>query len=183
MKFTKILANPPFGKIGVDITNIIMNEIPHEDIVILGTRTMLLKHCDKLALEYAYIENYVLNPFTKVKWVSQIIILGHPGKTLVSEQRTHRITEKGWEYPHEREFRIPFIRCTGGNLIISYKCSITRSRSSSLIIELTEDEWEKLKNRDNLNPYERFMFCIEIGGYRHLEIVSPLVKGQERKNN
>lgn len=60
MRFTKILSNPPFGKIGVDITNIIMNEIPYQDIVILGTRTMLSKYCDKLALEYAYIEGYIL---------------------------------------------------------------------------------------------------------------------------
>lgn len=170
MQIDNIIANPPYGKIGVDITNHIMNQVPHKDISILGTRAMLLKHCDKLALKYCYIENYVMNPLTKVKWVSQIILLGHNGKTLVSEQRTHCIKEKDWEEPHKREFRIPFMESSSGNLRHSYKCIKSRSRSTSLIVELTEDEWEKLKNWDNWNPYERFLFCIEIGMYRRLEI-------------
>ena len=171
MNFTKIIANPPFGKIGVDITNIIMNKIPHEDIVILGTRAMLLKHCDKLALKYCYIDNYVLNPITKCKWVEQMILLGCNGKTLVSEQRTHRTTEKGWEEPHEREFRSPFMLSNNGNITIYYRTLTTRSRDSSLIVELTEEEWEKLKSWDKWNTYERFLFCIEIGMYRRLEIL------------
>lgn len=165
-----IIANSPYGKIGVDITNHIMNQVPHKDISILGTRAMLLKHCDKLALEYCYIENYVLNPLTKVKWVGQLILLGYTGKTLVSEQRTHRTRDKGWEEPHKREFRVPFSSDFGGNITHSYERLINRSRSTSIIIELTEDEWEKLKNWDNWNPYERFLFCIEIGMYRRLEI-------------
>lgn len=170
MQIDNIIANPPYGKIGVDITNHIMNQVPHKDISTLGTMAMLNKHCDKLALEYCYIENYVLNPFTKVKWVRQIILLGHTGKTLVSEQRTHSITEKGWGEPHKREFRLPFMGGPNGTTRCSYECLINRSRSSSILIELTEDEWEKLKNWDNWNPYERFLFCIEIGIYRRLEI-------------
>lgn len=171
MEFTKIIANPPFGKIGVDITNIIMDEIPHQDIVILGTRAMLLKHCDKLALKYCYIENYVLNSLTKCKWVKQIVLLGCNGKTVVSEQRTRRITEKGWEEPHERELRVSFMECSNGNIRSSYEKLTTRSRSSSLIVELTDDEWEKLKNWDSWSSYERFLFCVEVGMYRRLEIL------------
>jgi hypothetical protein len=89
----------------------------------------------------------------------------------VSEQRTHCITEKGWEEPHEREFRLPFMTATNGNIRESYECITTRSRSTSLIVELTEEEWEKLKNWGNWNKKERFLFCIEIGVYRRLEIL------------
>lgn len=162
MKFTKIISNPPFGKIGVDITNIIMDEIPHEDIVILGTRAMLCKHNERLALEYCYIEDYVLNPVIKCKWVRQIILLGYKGCCKVIPAICYRSNLK--EKPNE--IRVQFSYTHGGQTRISLNTLLTRSRETAVMISLSDEDYEYLKEHwAEMDYVQRFWWLHEHGLY------------------
>ena len=140
-----------------------MNEIPHEDIVILGTRAMLLKHCDKLALEYCYIENYVLNPITKCKWVRQMILLGYKGCCKV-------IPSKDYEYnrPEQpNEIRFDFNSVGGGRLSESLNCLFTRSRKSSKMLSLSDEDFRYIKEHwYDMSYVERFWWLHDHGLYK-----------------
>lgn len=162
MKFTKIIANPPFGKIGVDITNIIMNEIPHQDIVILGTREMLLKHCDKLALKYCYIENYMLNPITKCKWVRQMILLGYKGSCNVLPATYYG--SKSEVKPNE--IRFAFSEVFRGKSRTLFDTLLTRNRKTSMMISLSDEDYEYLKEHwVEMDYVERFWWMHDHGLY------------------
>lgn len=163
MKFTKIIANPPFAKIGVDITNIIMDKIPHEDIVILGTRAMLCKHNESLALEYCYIENYVLNPVTKCKWVRQIILLGHKGRCKVLPTTYYMSSSE----VKPNEIRLAFSDFQGGQNRISLNTLLTRSRFTSFMISLSNEDFRYIKEHyDDMSYVERFWWLHDHGLYK-----------------
>lgn len=163
MKFTKIISNPPFGKIGVDITNIIMDEIPHEDIVILGTRNMLCKHNERLELEYVYIEGYTLSPVTKCKWVRQIILLGHKGRCKVLPTTYYGSTSE----VKPNEIRLAFSDPRGGQNRISLKTLLKRSRFTSYILSLSDEDFRYIKEHwDDMSYVERFWWLHDHGLYK-----------------
>lgn len=162
MNFTKILANPPFGKIGVDITNIIMNKIPHEDIVILGTRAMLCKHNEHLVLEYVYIEDYILEPVTKCKWVQQIVLLGYKGCCKVIPDITYGPNSE----VKPNEIRFAFSEASRGKSRMLFDTLTTRSRLTSMMLSLTDEGYEYLKKHWNGMSYvERFWWLHDHGMY------------------
>lgn len=166
MKFTKIIANPPFAKIGVDITKVIMNEIPHEDIVILGTRAMLSNHNERLALEYIYIEDYILNPPTKCKWVRQIILLGYKGSCKVTPSKQYKSSTP--EQPNE--IRVDFSSAKGGEMRILFDTLLTRNRKTSMMISLTDEDYEYLKEHwAEMDYVERFWWLHDHGLYSRFE--------------
>ena len=162
MTFDHIYSNPPFGKIGVDIVNKITKEIPYNDISILGTTSMLSKHNDVLALEYVYIEDYTLNPVTKCKWVTQLILLGHKGKCDV-------IPIKCINHPKEilpNEIRTPFTARGGGRMSVSFSCITTRNRDTSIILSLSDEDYEYIKvHWDNMSRVELFWWLLDRGLY------------------
>lgn len=163
MRFDCILANPPYAKIGCDIVNKIMYDVPHEDISLLGTRAMLGKHNKHLALEYVYIEDYVLNPVCKVKWVQQLILLGHKGSCNVADTtyyEGHRVEEK------PNEIRVSFMRasaCVCGSI----KTLLVRNRATSMILSVSDEDYEYIKKHwDKMNYIERFWWLHDHGLYK-----------------
>ena len=141
MTFDNIYSNPPFGKIGVDIVNKITKEVPYNEISILGTTAMLSKHNDVLALEYAYIEDYTLNPVTKCKWVGQLILLGHNGSCDVIPKKSSRRPKEIWP----NEIHIPFSPSGTGKICESSRKLITRNRDTSVILSLSDEDYEYIK--------------------------------------
>lgn len=163
MKFTKIIANPPFGKIGVDITNIIMDKIPHEDIVILGTREMLCKHNERLELEYVYIEDYILEPVTKCKWVRQLILLGHKGRCKVVPTTYYGSSSE----VKPNEIHLAFSDFQRGQNRISLNTILSRNRFTSCMLSLSDDDFRYIKEHWNDMSYvERFWWLHDHGLYK-----------------
>ena len=81
MKFDHFYSNPPYGKIGVDITKHLMENHNDSQMAILGTRGMFNKHYDQIAVEYVQVGEYQYDPkggkTRKMDWnVSQVILLG-----------------------------------------------------------------------------------------------------------
>ena len=168
MKFDHIYSNPPFGKIGVDIVNKI-KEIPYNDISILGTTAMLSKHNDVLSLEYAYINEHILSPITKCKWVGQVILLGHKGKCDV-------IPIKCINHPKEtlpNEIHIPFIFRCAGKIRVSLNCILTRNRDTSIILSLSDEDYEYIKKHwDGMTYIDRFWWLVDKGFYKKYVVQS-----------
>lgn len=161
--FDCIIANPPYAKIGVDITKTLINEIPHKDISILGTAAMLGKHNHHLAIEYVYICNYTLHPETKCKWVGQIILLGHKGQceTVPSIRDAHN----GELMPNE--LRVPFPMARSGDFHISFDCLTTRNRVTSWIISVSDEDFEFIKEHwGDMGRVERFYWLMDKGLYK-----------------
>lgn len=167
MQIDNIIANPPYGKLGVDITNHIVNQVPHKDISILGTRAMLSKHNESLNLEYVYIEGYTLSPVTKCKWVAQVILLGHKGTCKVIPDKCDR--HNGKIMPNE--IRVPFgIQC-GGHFHIPVNVILTRNRVTSHIISVSDDDYEYIKEHWNDMSYiERFWWLHDHGLYKQFKV-------------
>lgn len=163
MTFDNIYSNPPFGKIGVDIVNKLTKEIPYNDISVLGTAAMLSKHNDVLALEYAYINEYLLSPLTKCMWVGQVILLGHKGKCDVVPIKC--INHPKGVLPNE--IRIPFTFRGVGKIHVSLNCILTRSRDTSIIMSLSDEDYEYIKEHwDEMPHVERFWWLVDKGFYK-----------------
>lgn len=158
MTFDHIIANPPYGKIGVDITNKILNDIEYKDISILGTSAMLSKHNDCLSLEYVYIEGRTLSPITKCPWVCQLILLGHKGScTVIKSVHIPRNMEV-----QPNEIRIPFNYQGSGQVRAKIDIMLTRNRNTSIIISISDKDMEYVKAHwGNMNYVERFWWLVE----------------------
>lgn len=162
MFFDCIIANPPYAKIGCDIVKKIMYDVPHKDISLLGTRAMLAKHNDRLALEYVYIEEYVLNPVCKVKWVSQLILLGHKGSCKVIPATCYR-----WKEVKSNELRIAFSLEGKGISHETLVPLLTRNRATSLILSVSDEDYEYIKTHWDDMPYvDRFWWMHDHGLYK-----------------
>ena len=169
MRFDNIIGNFPYGKIGVDITNFILKEISYNDISLLGTTAMLSKHNDVLALEHVYIEGYTLSPVTKCKWVVQLILLGHKGKCDV-------IPGKLINHPKEimpNEIRMAFSLRRSGNMRVTLKSILTRNRDTSIILSLSDKDYEYIKKHwDGMSYVERFWLLVDKGLYKKYVVQS-----------
>lgn len=166
MTFDNIIANPPYSKIGCDITKYILGNVSYKDISMLGTRAMFRKHNDVLNIEYVYIKDWVLNPLSKVKWVEQVILLGHKGHCEVVPARVfhHHCPERS------NEIRVPFPMGYTGELSISLNCLLTRSRKTSYILYLSDGDYEYIKAHwDNMTYVERFWWLYDKGFYTRYE--------------
>lgn len=169
MTFDNIISNPPFGKIGVDIVNKITSEISYNDISILGTTSMLSKHNDCLALEYVYIESYTLNPVTKCKWVSQLILLGHKGKCDVVPSKAYNGRKE--EMPNE--LRVTFGANGSGLFRGTIYTRTTRNRDTSDILSLSDEDYEYIKKHwDEMSYVERFWWLVDRGLYKKYVVQS-----------
>lgn len=169
MKYDFILMNPPYGKIGCDITKFILKEIPYNDISLLGTTAMLSKYNDCLALEYVYIENYTLSPTTKCKWVAQLILLGHKGKCDVVPSKAYN----GRKQEKPNEVRIPFSGTAKGFVMERSKIITTRNRDTSIILSLSDEDYEYIKKHwEDMSYVERFWWLVDRGMYRKY-VVQP----------
>ena len=160
MNFDCILANPPYAKIGCDIVNKIMYDVPHKDISLLGTRAMLGKHNKRLALEYVYIEDYVLNPVCKVKWVQQLILLGHKGSCNVVPAMCYNHKEE----VKPNEIRVAFAMRGAGLVCVSWEPIVTRNRATSYILSVSDEDYEYIKTHWDDMPYvDRFWWLHDHG--------------------
>lgn len=169
MTFNQIIANPPYGKTGVDIVNKIINEIPYEDISILGTSAMLSKHNESLALEYVYIEGKILEPETDCNWVQQLIILGHKGRCKIIPATSLRHNDKTLPMPNE--IRIPYACVGGGQVNRSLEPLLTRNRATSFILSVSDEEYSWIKKHwDEMEYVERFWWMHDHGLYKRFEI-------------
>ena len=163
MTFDNIIGNFPYGKIGVDITNKILNDIEYKDISLLGTNAMLSKHNDCLALEYVYIEGYVLRSITKCPWVNQLILLGHKGSCTVI--KPVHIPRNAKVQPNE--IRIAFGRQGDGQVRMNIDTLLTRNRNTSIIISISDKDMEYVKAHwNNMNYVERFWWLVEHQFYK-----------------
>lgn len=164
MKFDCIIANPPYAQIGCDIVNKLLYEVSHEDISLLGTTAMLSKHNKRLALEYAYVADYVLNPLCRVGWVQQIILLGYKGKCKAIPAKCYQGCRVGIK---PNEIRIWFSSQYNGRISQSLESILTRKRETSFILSLSDDDYEYIKNHwDDMNYIERFWWFVDRGFYK-----------------
>ena len=166
MTFDNIIANPPYSKIGCDITKYILGNVPYGDISMLGTRAMFRKHNDVLNIEYVYIKDWVLNLLSKVEWVKQVILLGHKGhcEVVPSKASRHHYLER------PNEIRVPFILECTGDLHISLNCLLTRSRKTSNLLYLSDGDYEYITAHwDNMTSIERFWWLYDKGLYTRYE--------------
>lgn len=162
MTFDNIIANPPYSNIGAYILNKIIKEVPYRDISILGTRTIFKKHNNALNIEYVYIEDYILSPLTKCKWVKQVILLGHKGQCSFIPRRSFR--EPKTEQPNE--IRITFSSESSGMFHMTLSNIISRKRSTSIILSLSDEGYEYIKAHwDNMTGVERFWWLHDHGFY------------------
>lgn len=167
MTFDCILANPPYGKIGVEITKTLINDIPHKDISILGTRAMLSRHNEHLALEYVYIGNYILKPGIKCKWVRQIILLGHKGSCNVILEKADKYNGK----IRRNEIRVPFSIQSEGQVRLSFNGLTTSNRATSHIISVSDEDFEYIKEHwKSMDYIERFWWLHDHGLWKAFEI-------------
>ena len=162
MTFDNIIANPPYSKIGCDITKYVLNNVSYKDISILGTRSMFRKHNDVLSIEYVYITNWVLNPLSKVNWVQQLILLGHKGHCEVIPAKVH--SHGCPEQPNE--IRVPFTIGHSGDLKASINALLTRNRKTSHILYLSDEDYEYIKAHwSDMTRIERFWWLYDKGLY------------------
>lgn len=164
MNFDCIIANPPYGKkIGCDIVNKIMHDVPHKDISLLGTIAMLGKHNKRLTLEYVYIDDYVLNPVCKVKWVLQLILLGHKGSCTVVPATYYSHKEE----VKPNEIRVAFSLRGTGQVRMSWEALVTRSRKTSFMLSVSDEDYEYIKTHWDDMPYvDRFWWVHDHGLYK-----------------
>ena len=89
MRFDCILANPPYEKIGCDITKKVIENNPDSNYAMLGTRSMLKPfYADTLACAFVQIGRYELGSNVKLDWgVEQAILLATNGWTEVIDNR------------------------------------------------------------------------------------------------
>lgn len=89
MTFDCILANPPYGKIGCDITKKVIEQNPDSNYAMLGTRSMFKPfYADTLACQFVQIGRYELGSNQKLEWgVEQAILLATNGWTEVVDNR------------------------------------------------------------------------------------------------
>lgn len=155
MTFDNIIANPPYSKLGTDIVNKIIKEVPYNDISILGTRAMFKKHNDVLNIKYVYICDYTLSPVTKCKWVKQIVLLGYKGQCKFISKRSHTAKEIKTEQPNE--IRITFSNEGSGKFSMTLSNILYRKRSTSIILLVSDGEYKYIKAHwDKMTRIERF---------------------------
>lgn len=89
MNFDCIIANPPYGKIGVDVTKNVIKQNPDSNYAMLGTRSMFKPfYADTLACQFVQIGRYELGSNVKLDWgVEQAILLATNGWTEVVDNR------------------------------------------------------------------------------------------------
>lgn len=166
MTFDNIIANPPYSKIGRDITKYILDNVSYRDISMLGTGAMFRKHNDVLNIEHVYITDWVLNPLSKVKWVKQTILLGHKGHCEVVPAKA--VPRHCPERPNE--IRVPFPMRHSGDLHISLNFLLTRSRKTSCMLYLSDEDYEYITAHwDNMTRTERFWWLYDKGLYTRYE--------------
>lgn len=162
MMFDNIIANPPYSKLGTDIVNKIIKEVPYKDISMLGTRAMFKKHNDVLNIEYVYICDYTLSPVIKCKWVKQIILLGHKGQCKFMPKRSYSVREI--ETEKLNEIRIAFSMVGSGQFNTTLINILYRKWSTSIILSLCDEDYEYLKNHwDNMTCVGRFWWLHDHG--------------------
>lgn len=96
MYFDCILANPPYAKIGVDITRNVIEQNPDSNYAMLGTRSMFKPfYADTLACQFVQIGKYELGTNKKLDWgVEQAILLATNGWTEVVDNRKKGVMNK-----------------------------------------------------------------------------------------
>lgn len=89
MKFYNIIANPPYSKIGCDITKKIIEYNPNSNYAMLGTRSMFKPfYADTLACAFVQIGRCELGTNKKLDWgVEQATLLATNGWTEVEDNR------------------------------------------------------------------------------------------------
>lgn len=95
MTFDHIIANPPYGKIGCDITRNVIENNPDSNYAMLGTKSMFKPfYADTLACQFVQIGQYEFGSNKKLDWgVEQAILLATNGRTEVRwNHRTRNAT-------------------------------------------------------------------------------------------
>ena len=168
MIFDFILSNCPFGTAGISIVNKLMEEVPSNEVSLLGTTQMLSKHNDQLALEYVYIEKNVLKPKIRFNWVQQMIVLGWTGKCKVCPTKYYSHKEE----PKPNEIRITYALQGGGEIRMSINAMLNRNRDTSVMLSLSDKDYkyflEHWKDMDNV---DRFHWLVDMGLYKRFEII------------
>ena len=168
MIFDFIMANPPYSHIGCDITKYLLEEVPHNEISLLGTTQMLSSHNDQLAMEYVYIEKNVLKPKIRFNWVQQMIVLGWTGKCKVYPTKYYSHKEE----PKPNEIRITYALQGGGEIRMSVNAMLNRNRSTSVMLSLSDKDYKYfLKHWKDMDNVDRFYWLVDIGLYKSFEIV------------
>ena len=92
MRFDCIIANPPYAKIGCDITKKVIENNPDSNYAMLGTRSMFKPlYEDTLACQFVQIGRYEFGSNKKLDWgVEQAILLATNGWTQVIDNRKRK---------------------------------------------------------------------------------------------
>ena len=108
MNFDCIIANPPYAKIGCDITKKVIENNPDSNYAMLGTRSMFKPfYADTLACAFVQIGKYELGSNVKLDWgVEQAILLATNGWTEVIDNR-----KKDGKYKAGVDHMAPSSRC------------------------------------------------------------------------
>lgn len=88
MKTDFIISNPPYGSTGVEMAAVLPYHT--EQLVYLGTPSMVQVNCNKVSAECVYIESYCIRDdfYEKLPWVNQTIWLAYPGKCTYVPKKT-----------------------------------------------------------------------------------------------
>jgi len=83
-----LIANPPYSKIGVDISRRLLAH--GKQVVYLGTPTMVKVNHRNVSAECCYIQGYAVRGdyYEKLNWVAQTIWLAYPGSCRYIQKRT-----------------------------------------------------------------------------------------------
>ena len=136
MKTDLIISNPPYSAIGVELAK----ELPYhtEQLVYLGTPSMVKVNCHKVSAECVYIEDHCIRGehYEKLKWVSQIIWLAYPGKCKYVPRKTKRYTITS-EWNIRVGFRMP---TRGYNTIRHRNILLNRNPNTSDILNCSSEQ-------------------------------------------
>ena len=136
MKTDLIISNPPYSAIGVELAKVLPYHT--EQLVYLGTPSMVEVNCHKVSADCVYIESYCVRGehYEKLKWVSQTIWLAYPGKCKYFPKKTKLNT-----ITSEWNIRVGFsMHIRGYNSIRQRNVLLNRNPKTSDILNCSSEQ-------------------------------------------
>lgn len=88
MCFDKLFVNCPFGAVGVEMMNYLLDTFPQSNISAFGTPSMFNKHYDKLSVQLAVIYEEIYGMGYRLDWgTRQAMLIATNGKTTVKKHK------------------------------------------------------------------------------------------------
>jgi hypothetical protein len=161
MRCDCIIANPPYAKIGCDITRKVIEQNPDSNYAMLGTRSMFKPfYADTLACAFVQIGQYELGTNKKLDWgVQQAILLATNGWTQVVDNRQKKgdnmVQMSQGQIPQEAYTRLRSTHLVQLSLADTVGTATTHQRSTTLV-QVNKPTDVKLRNGYIYVSFETF---------------------------